>query len=347
MSSKKQFRRKQFQFFRRNLAIDLGTNHTIIWSPGKGNLLSEPSVLAIDTRDNSVYSSGREAYNMLGRAPSNIEVIKPLQDGVIASFNYTVKMLEAFLDKAISRSPVIKYRLIFTVPYSSTQVERQAVITAGKRIGIKNIYLIEEPLAAAMGTGLPVNEARGNFLINLGGGVTEIAVISLGGIVKAKSLRHGGNSLNTSIQRYIYKKYLLEIGESTAAAAKETAGYAVNPPEKQDLEIKGLNRKTMRPDRITVPLSDITEAMYPVLSNYCTMAKKIFEQTPPQLTTDIIKEGIFITGGGSLLHNIDVLFSQNLELPVIKVEEPFTNAARGAGMALQYMRFHLLDLYRA
>lgn len=343
---KQQFKTRQIQLFSRDLAVDLGTTYTVIWSPQKGKLLHEPSVLAVDTRHNSVNNSGWGAFKMIGKAPPYIEVIQPLQEGVIASFNYTVKMLNSFLDQVIYRSPLIKYRLIMTVPYSSTQVERQAMITAGKRLGLKKIFLIEEPLAAAMGAKLPIDEARGNFIINMGGGVTEIAVISLGGIVKAKSLRQGGRSLDRAIQRFLHKKYRLEIGESTASRTREEAGYALEPPE-EFYSLKGVNRNTRRPDRLSIAMSEITEAMQPVLSAYSAAAKRIFEQTPPQLTSDIMKDGIYLTGGGSLLKNMDKLLSHKLQLPVKQVEDPLTSSARGAGQALHYMRSHRLDLYRA
>jgi len=342
------FRKKQFQFFRRNLAVDIGSSFTTIWSPRKGLLLHEPTVLAVDARYGKIDRAGKEAWEMVGRNPQNISIIKPVRAGVIAQFNYTVKMLKTFFNMLLPRSPLVKVRLIMTIPFGTTPVERQAVITTGKRIGMKEIYLIEEPLAAAMGAGIPVEEAKGSMIINLGGGITEIALLSLGGIVKCTTIRQGGETIDAALQRHIYKKYRVEIGQATASRLKEEAGYAMEAPENETYELKGFNRQSRRPDRLSIPLTEISEAIEPIISNFTTSVKKTFELAPPQIASDIIKNGIFLSGGVSLLKNIDKLLSKELDLKVKKVDDPFYNPAKGASKAVSFIvnKRHL-DFYRA
>ena len=348
MNQKNVFRKKHFQFFRRNLAIDMGTSYTVVWSPRKGMLLQEPTVLAIDSKEGNIHQFGKKAWEMIGKNPQDIRIVRPIRAGVIANFNYTVKLLKVFISRLLPRSPFVKMRLIMTIPYGTTQVERQAMITTGKRIGIKNIYLIEEPLAAAIGAGIPIEEARGCLLVNLGGGVTEIALMSLGGIVKATTLRQGGEDLDTALQRYIHKKYRLEIGQTTATRMKEEAGYALKVPQNKTYEVKGFNWATRKPDRIKIPYTEINEAMEPILETWCSSLKKTFEQASPQLASDIIKQGILLTGGGSLLRNIDVLMSKELHLDVKRVNAPFYGAAKGASQALHFIsNKQYLDHYRA
>lgn len=323
------------RFWRRDLAIDLGTANTLIFMPRRGIVLQEPSVVA--TRNGKVAAAGKKAYRMLGRTPAGMEALKPLRGGVIADYEMARKMLEYFIGVVLKRFPFLRLRIIITVPYGTTQVERRAVLSAGKRSGVKETYLIEEPIAAAIGSGLHVSEPRGIFLINCGGGVTEIAVISLGGIVLARSLRQGGETIDQTIQRYIHRRYRMEIGLSMAEQAKRHAGYATDPPEDLTYVFRGINLYRRLPDSLEIKASEITEAIEPVLSAISGAARGIFEQIPPQLAADVMQDGIILVGGGALLPNLDLYLSREINLPVRRVEDPFTCVVRGAGTALQYL----------
>lgn len=338
----------QPSFLRRDLAVDLGTTNTLIYSPRKGIILQEPSVVAIDNRTGNIAAAGKKAFLMLGKTPANIKTVKPLRKGVVADFTYAQKMLQHFLFKVVNKVPLVRLRVIITIPYGTTQVERQAVITAGKRTGIKDLYLIEEPLAAALGIGIPAEAGSGSLIINLGGGVTEVAVVSLGGIVSAKSIRQGGDSLDSAIQRYIYHKYNIEIGLGTAEKVKREIGYAINPPPDLSFEIKGMNYQKQKPDKTLITAEEISEAMAPVLYPFTLSIKNVFDQINPQLAGDVLNEGIYLAGGGSLLKNIDLFLTHELNMPVNVVKEPLTCIVRGASQALSYFK-HLtyLELYRA
>lgn len=323
------------RFWRRDLAVDLGTANTLIYMPRRGIVLQEPSVLAL--RNGKVSAAGKKAHRMLGRTPSGITVVKPLQGGVIADYEMARMMLEHFISRVLRRYPFLKLRLVITVPYGTTQVERRAVISAGKHSGIKETYLIEEPIAAAIGSGLPVAEPRGRFIINCGGGVTEMAVISLGGIVLARSLRQGGETIDDVIQRYLFRRYRMQIGLATAEDAKMKAGYAVDPPADLSYTFRGINLHRRAPDSLEVKGEELSKAINPVLSNITMAIGNIFEQIPPQLTSDIMQDGILLVGGGSLLPNLDLYLSREINVPVFRVEDPFTCVVRGASMALQYI----------
>lgn len=324
-----------FRFWRRDLAIDLGTANTLIFMPKRGIVLQEPSVLAL--RNGKVSAVGKKAYRMLGRTPEGITVVKPLHGGVITDYEMARKMLENFLSRVLRRFPFLRLRLVITVPFGTTQVERRAVLSAGKRSGIKDTYLIEEPIAAAIGSGLPVAEPRGSFIVNCGGGVTEMAVISLGGIVLARSLRQGGETIDEVIQRHLFRRYRMQIGLTTAEEAKITAGYAVDPPADLSFTFRGINLHRRAPDSLEVKAEELTEVISPVLSNMTTAVGNIFEQIPPQLASDIMQDGILLVGGGALLPNLDLYLSREINVPVFRAENPFTCVVRGASMALQYM----------
>jgi rod shape-determining protein MreB len=332
---KRKSRRINFRFWQKHMAIDLGTTNTLIYVPRKGVVLQEPSVVAL--RDGAVIAAGEEAYRMLGRTPVGIKAERPIQGGVIADFDLTRKMLQHFISRVVKVYPMLKLRAIVTVPYGTTQVERRAVLTAGKRAGVKETYLIEEPIAAAIGSGLPVAEPRGSFVVNFGGGVTEIAAISLGGIVLAQSLRQGGETIDETIMRYINRRYRLDIGLSTAEEAKRLAGYATDPPPELTYVFRGINLYSRIPDTLEVKAQEITEAMEPVLSNLATAIRQVFEQIPPQLATDVMNDGILLAGGGALLKNLDLYLSRQINLPVYVVDDPFTCAVRGASEALRYL----------
>ena len=342
------FPKYQFSMLRKNLAIDMGTTNTLIYVPRHGIVLQEPSVVAVGKYNEQVLAVGKKALLMLGKTPADIEAIRPLQNGVIADFKHARLMLQHFLWKVIKQLPLIKMRAIITVPYSTTQVERQAIITAAKRIGIKEIYLIEEPLAAAIGTGIPIEEKNSSVIINLGGGVTEVAAISFGGIVYASSIRQGGSSLDAAIQRYLYHQHSLEIGFNTAEAIKKDIGYAYDPPNHSAFRTKGLNWQTLKPDQTVVTAAEINEAITPVLYPLTTAIKEVFENVHPQFASDVYKRSILLVGGGALLKNIDVFLQNELKLPVQIAQEPLTCTISGASKAIRYLKhLNYLELYRA
>ncbi len=348
MTKKNKIASYQPAFFRRELAIDLGTSSTLIFSPRRGVLLQEPSVIAIDKRSGAILAAGNKAAAMMGKTPGNIEAIKPLREGVVADYYYAQKMLQFFFHKVKMRFPLMKVRAIITVPYGTTQVERQAVITAGKRVGIKEIYLIEEPLAAAIGSGLPIDEAQGTFVVNMGGGVTEIAAVALGGIVKARSLRQGGDALDVAIQRHVYQHHKLEIGPGTAEKAKFALGYAISPRPEEIMELRGINWQTQRPGRAVINAQELTEAMTPVLYPITIAIKNVFEQIHPQFASDVLNRGVFLVGGGSLLRNMEVFLAGELDLEVKIVDNPISCTVKGASQALRYLgQLEYLELYRA
>lgn len=324
-----------FRFWRRDLAIDLGTTNTLIYMPRRGIILQEPSVVAL--REGIVVAAGKKAQRMIGRTPQGVKVVKPLREGVVADYEMTRKMLAQFIFRVLKRYPVLRLRLIVTVPYGTTQVERRAVISAGKRSGVKETYLIEEPIAAAIGVGLPVAEPRGIFIVNCGGGVTEIAVISLGGIVLANSIRQGGEEIDQTIQRYLFRRYRLEIGLSVAEEAKKSVCYAVDPPDGLTHTFRGINLHKRRPDTLEINAGELTKAIEPVLSFIAGAVKNIFEQIPPQLAADVMQDGLLLVGGGALLQNLDLYLSREINLPVRVAGDPFICAVRGASIALNYI----------
>lgn len=330
---------KGLRFWQKNLALDLGTTNVSMYMPGRGLVLQEPSVVALSNGHGQVAVAGTEAHRMLGKAPSKIKVIKPLWGGRIADFEAAKKMLEQFISRVLRRFPFLRLRLIVTVPCGLTQVERRAVFSAAKRPGVKEIYFIEEPVAAAIGSGLPVTEPRGIFIINLGGGVTEIAVLSLGGIVLANTLRVGGETVDEAIQRYLYRQYHLKVGLTTAEAAKRQAGYAVEPPDDLVYCFRGINMQHRLPEAFEVKAAELTEVISPVLEIIAGSVREVFEQIPPQLASDVIQDGIYLTGGGSLLNNLDLYFHRELNLPVQRVKEPLSCAVEGASQALGYIKF--------
>ncbi len=330
-------KRKGFnlRFWQRGLAIDLGTTNTLIYMPRKGIVLEEPSVVAL--RNGAVVAAGRKAFRMLGRTPPGITAVKPLQGGVIADFEMTRKMLDYFISRVLRRYPFLRLRMMITVPFGTTQVERRAVIAAGKRAGVKETYLIEEPIAAAIGGGLPVAEPRGSFIVNSGGGVTEIVVISLGGIVMGSSLPQGGESIDEAIQRHIHRKYRMEIGLPTAEEAKKKAVYAVDPPEEMTYTFRGINLYRRTPDALEVKAVELHEVIVPQLVALTGAVRAIFERIPPQLAADVMQDGIVLVGGGSLLQNLDIYLSREVNLPVRRVKDPFTCVVRGASESLGYL----------
>ena len=327
-------------FFSTDLSVDLGTANTLIYACDKGIVLNEPSVVAIREKGNqrTVVAVGREAKSMLGRTPGNIAAIRPLKDGVIADFHVTEKMLQYFIHKVhqnnfIKPSP----RVLVCVPCKATQVERRAIKESALGAGAREVYLIEEPLAAAIGAGLPIEKANGSMVLDIGGGTTEVAIIALGGAVYAESVRIGGDKFDESIINYVRRKYGSLIGEVTAERIKEQIGTAYPMDEIKEIDIRGRNLAEGIPRSFTITSSEIFEALQEPLSSIVEAVRKALEKAPPELASDIAEAGMVLTGGGSLLHGIDRLLSEETGLPVVVAEDPLTCVVRGGGKAIAMM----------
>ncbi len=331
------------KYFSNDLAIDLGTANTLIYVRSKGVVLNEPSVVAIRQEGGpngkkTIAAVGGEAKQMLGRVPGNIEAIRPMKDGVIADFTVTEQMLKQFIrmvheSRLFSPSP----RIIICVPCGSTQVERRAIRESALGAGASQVYLIEEPMAAAIGAGLPVSEAAGSMVVDIGGGTTEVGVISLGGLVYQGSVRVGGDKFDESIMNYIRRNYGMLIGEPTAEAIKNTIGSAFPGSEIKEMEVRGRNLSEGIPRSFTITSNEILEALTEPLNQIVSAVKIALEQTPPELGSDISERGIMLTGGGALLSDLDRLLIEESGLPVLVAEDPLTCVVRGCGMALERM----------
>ena len=323
--------------FSNDLAIDLGTANTLVYMKGKGIVLSEPSVVAVrkDGRGgNKVLSVGTEAKRMLGRTPGNITAIRPMKDGVIADFEITEAMLRHFIRKVHNRRALVRPRIIICVPSGITQVEKRAVRESAESAGAREVYLIEEPMAAAIGAGLPITEPASNMVVDIGGGTTEVAVISLAGIVYSKSVRVAGDKMDEAILQHIKRKYNLLIGLSTAEIIKTTIGSAFPGDEIETIEVKGRDLVTGIPKILVIDSDEIREAMSEQLETIVETVRIALEQTPPELAADIVDRGIVLTGGGSLLKNLDVLLREETKLPITITEDPLSTVAIGSGKAL-------------
>lgn len=333
-------------FFTRNIAIDMGTSNTLIWTQRKGIVLQQPSALAIDIRTNTIKDTGERAYSMKGKTPGDLLTVFPVQNGVIAHYEYTRQMLQHFLARVVKKTPLLKVKAAVVIPAGASQVDQQAVITACKKIGIKELFLIKEPLAGALGAGLPIDEARGNLLINFGGGVTEVAAVALGGIVGAISLPHGGDYLDATIQRYIFRNYKVSIGLLSAQKAKEEAAFAMDAPD-EVYQIKGIDRRTQKPVHLEIPMAELTKAIIPFLQGVVKASRVMLSQIPPQLISDVMKYGVVLVGGGSMLKNLDIWLSRELNVHVFRAEDPLTCAVRGAGMVFSDVKkIQYLELTR-
>jgi rod shape-determining protein MreB len=329
------------QWYSTDLAIDLGTANTLIYAKGHGVVLNEPSVVAIKhvagiSGKKNVIAVGREAKSMLGRVPYSIEAIRPMKDGVIADFTMTEQMLKHFIrsihDKSFLRpSP----RIIICVPCGSTQVERRAIRESALAAGASAVYLIEEPMAAAIGAGLPVADACGSMVVDIGGGTTEVGIISLGGMVYKGSVRIGGDKFDEAIVNYIRRSYGMLIGDQTAENLKKQIGVAYPSSEYKEMEITGRNLAQGIPQSFTVSTTEILEALNEPLNGLVTAIKIALENTPPELSSDIADRGIILTGGGALLKDLDKMISQETGIPVLLADEPLTCVVRGCGMALE------------
>lgn len=325
---------KVFDMLSNDLAIDLGTANILIYIKGKGIVCSEPSVVAINNDTKEVLAVGSEAKSMLGRTPANIVAIRPMKDGVIANFEVTEKMLRYFIQKVNKRRSIVRPRIVICVPSGVTQVEKRAVKDSAIQAGAREVYLIEEPMAAAIGSGLPIQEPCGNMIVDIGGGTTEVAVISLSGIVYANSVRVGGDELDEAIVNYIKRKYNLLIGISTAEQIKIKIGSAFDLEENMNIEIKGRDLVNGIPKTIEVTDMEIREALEEAVSKIVEAVKVALEKTPPELAADIVDRGIVLTGGGALLKGIDKRLSVETGLPILISDDPLTAVALGAGKAL-------------
>jgi rod shape-determining protein MreB len=326
--------------FSDDLAIDLGTANTLVYVKGKGILCAEPSVVAVykDSRGmRKVLAVGREAKEMLGRTPGNIEAIRPMKDGVIADFEITEAMLRYFIRKVHNRRTLIRPRIIICVPFGITEVERRAVKESAECAGAREVYLIAEPMAAAIGAGLPITEPSGNMIVDIGGGTTEVAVISLAGIVYSKSIRVAGDKMDEAITQYLKRKYNLLIGERTAEQIKITVGSAYPNGEIKTMEIKGRDLVAGVPRVMEVNSEEIREAIAEPVFAIVEAVKGALERTPPELAADIVDKGIVLAGGGALLAQIDVLLREETGLPVTIAEDPLTAVVYGTGKALDQL----------
>lgn len=324
------------KFFTKDMGIDLGTANTLVNIKGQGIVVREPSVVAIQNEDGKVLAVGNEAKEMIGRTPGNIIAKRPLRDGVIADFEITHKMLKYFLNAAYpKRSIFFAPRLVVGVPSDVTEVEKRAVTEAALAAGAKDALLIEEPMAAAIGAGLPVAEPTGNMVVDIGGGTTEIAVISLGGIVTSKSIRIGGDELDESIIQHIRKEYSLMIGERTAEQIKMNIGSAFPVPTLKNMDITGRNLVTGLPKTLTITPEEIREALSEPINAIVEGIKGTLERTPPELAADIMSHGIMLTGGGAMLHGLNILINRETEMPVNIAEEPLDCVAHGTGIAIE------------
>lgn len=321
--------------FQKDIGIDLGTANTLVYMRGKGIIIREPSVVAVDTRSDKVKCVGQEAKDVIGRTPGSIVAVRPLKDGVIADFDITTSMLQEFIHKAMQGSFFARTRVIICIPSGVTAVERRAVKEAAENAGAKSVSIIEEPMAAAIGAGLPVAEPTGSMIVDIGGGTSEVAVISLGGIVTSRSVRVAGDEFDLSIINYIKKKYNLLIGERTAENIKIAIGSAYPYEGEQDMDIKGRNLLNGLPENITVTSAEIREALSEPLSHVIEAIKVTLEKTPPELAADIIDQGITLAGGGALLKGLDKLINKETGMPVNIAENPLDCVAEGTGNVLE------------
>ncbi len=329
-----------YGLFSNDLAIDLGTATTLVYVRGKGIVSCEPSVVAVmkDQRGaRKVLAVGREAKEMLGRTPGGIEAIRPMKEGVIADFEVTEAMLRYFITRAHNRRTLVRPRIVICVPHGITEVERRAVRESAESAGAREVYLMEEPMAAAIGAGLPITEPCGNMIVDIGGGTTEVAVISLAGVVYSRSVKVGGDKMDDAIRDHLKRKYNLLVGDRTAEQVKIEIGNAYPLPEVLHMDVKGRDLVAGIPKQVTLNSDEIREALYEPVSAIANAVRLALEGTPPELSADIVDKGIMLAGGGSLLKNIDVLIREETGLPVMIAEDPVSSVVLGAGRVLDDM----------
>lgn len=329
-----------WNLFGGDMGIDLGTANTLVYVKGRGIVLQEPSVVAIDRDTKAPMAVGQEAKEMIGRTPGNIIAVRPMKDGVIADFEITQTMLKYFIQKAMPRRSPFRPRVVISCPSGVTGVERRAVKDAAQQAGAREAYIIEEPMAAAIGAGLPVEEPTGSMVVDIGGGTTEVAIISLGGLVTSRSIRIAGDEMDEAIVQYVKRTYNLLIGERTAEEIKVTIGSAYPVGEETSMEIRGRDLVTGLPRTLTITSEEVRRALAEPVSAIVETVKITLENTPPELAADIMDRGIVMTGGGSLLRGLDVLLSKETGMPVHVADEPMLCVVRGTGQALDSL--HIL-----
>ena len=326
--------------FVRKIGIDLGTCNSLVFIPKKGVVLQEPSVVAVTLSENKILAVGEKAKEMIGRTPDTIRVYRPLKDGVIADFRVTQAMLRYFIDKISGHFRFLKPELIIGVPAGITSTERRAVIEAGTAAGAKQAFLAKEPILAAIGAGIPINSCSGHMIIDIGGGTTEVAVISLGGIVTCHSLRTAGDKIDIGISDFIKKKHNLAIGEQTAEEIKIKIGTAISEKEEKFLEIRGRDLISGLPRNIKISSNEVAEAIYDPLSEIIKVVKAVLRDTPPELSADIMDKGMVLSGGGALLRNIDELIAQSTGVPCFIAEDSLSCVAKGTGVVLENLEIY-------
>ena len=322
-------------FIGRDMAVDLGTANTLVYVRGAGIVLNEPSVVAINSDNGSILAVGTEAKRMIGRTPGNIVAVRPLRDGVIADFDTTERMLRYFIQKVHKRRFLAKPRLVICVPSGITGVERRAVEEAGYKAGARKVFIIEEPMAAAIGSGMPIHEPTGNMVVDIGGGTTEIAVISLGGIVVSVSIRVGGDELDEAIIAYVKREYSLLLGERTAEDIKMRVGSAFQLPNEPEAELRGRDLITGLPRTVILPAEEIRKALEEPIQAIVDAVKSTLDRTPPELSGDIMDRGIMLTGGGALLRGLDERLRHETGMPVVIAENPLNCVVLGSGRTVE------------
>ncbi|MDN6194689.1 MAG: rod shape-determining protein MreB [Alkalibacterium gilvum] len=322
----------------RDIGIDLGTANVLVHVKGKGIVLNEPSVVALDTKSNEVLAVGEDAYMMVGRTPGNIKAIRPLQGGVIADFDITEAMLTYFIDKLNVKGFLSKPNILICCPTNITAIEQKAIIEVAEKSGGKNIFLEEEPKVAAIGAGMDIFQPSGNMVIDIGGGTSDIAVLSMGGVVTSRSIKIAGDTLDNDITQYVKKKHKLLIGERTAETIKKEIGVMYDHNRNDEMDVRGRDMVTGLPRTITITSLEVLEATKESMVIVVEQAKAVLEQTPPELSADIIDRGIILTGGGALLDGIELLFAEELKVPVFKAENPLDSVALGTGILLENLK---------
>ncbi len=325
----------------KDIGIDLGTTNILIYVKGKGIVLNEPSVVSIDTNTKKILAVGKEAKEMIGRTPGKVKALRPMKDGVIADFETTEEMLNLFMKKAIGRNLLSKPRILICCPSNITGVEKNAIREMAERMGAKKVYLEEEPKVAAVGAGIDISKPSGSMVMDIGGGTTDIAVLSLGGIVTSDSIKIAGNSFDEDIIKFIKDKYKVIIGEKTAEDIKMTIGTVIKNGKKKSSEVTGRSTTTGLPETITITSEDIAEALNDDIKKIISSVKNVLEKTPPELASDISEKGIILTGGGSLIEGLVEKLRKELKVPVFISDNPLTNVVEGTGILLDNL--HLID----
>ncbi|MBI1839101.1 MAG: rod shape-determining protein [Candidatus Colwellbacteria bacterium] len=325
----------------KRIGIDLGTTNTVVFVPGRGFIINEPTIVALSLPENSVMAVGAEAKEMIGRTPGDIAAYRPLKDGVIADYYITRAMIKYFINKAVGKWNLFRPDVVISVPAGITATERRAVTNAAREAGAKNAYVIREPLLAALGAGITINSSHGNMIINIGGGTSEVAVISLGGIVCWSSLRVAGNKFDMAIINYVKKKYAVSIGEQTAEAIKISAGSAMPLKNKLEFQFRGRDLMSGLPKDLTINSNEITEALNPHLMEIAASVSGVFNVTPPELIADVMEKGVILSGGSASLRNINEFFKRLLGVEMYVAEEPIFCVAKGTGVILDH-----LDTYK-